>query len=125
MNKCILTLPSTIVPAALDSKPLRAFSPVMAGVSSQKEKSMHKDRNGNKINEGDTVKILNVESHWFNYLPKEDCDMLLEACNNPVKVCFLDGGGKICLSLPATKQSDGDYVGNSITLKASEVSLVK
>ena len=30
-NKCI-TSPSTIVPSALDSKPLRAFSPVMAGV---------------------------------------------------------------------------------------------
>ena len=38
MCKCMvsrLTLPSTIVPSALDSKPLRAFSPVMAGVSSQ------------------------------------------------------------------------------------------
>ena len=27
-----ITSPSTIVPPALDSKPLRAFSPVMAGV---------------------------------------------------------------------------------------------
>ena len=31
-KKTSLTLPSTIVPSALDSKPLRDFSPVMAGV---------------------------------------------------------------------------------------------
>ena len=33
-----ITSPSTIVPSALDSKPLRAFSPVMAGVRLMKIK---------------------------------------------------------------------------------------
>ena len=31
---CHITSPSTIAPSVLDSKPLRAFSPVMAGVRS-------------------------------------------------------------------------------------------
>ena len=42
----MLTSPSTIVPPALDSKPLRAFSPVMAGVIQQFSKGNIYEKEG-------------------------------------------------------------------------------
>ena len=85
---------------------------------------MHKDAHGTQIVEGNHVRILQVQSHWFNYLPPEAYQVLQNACAKPLKVEYLDDDGRLSLVLPPTLEEDGDYVGNSLTIESEKVELV-
>ena len=86
---------------------------------------MYKDAKGRQIREGCMVKILDPDGQWFSYLASDACAILQAACKGPLKVAYLDDEGALSLVLPPTLEPDGDYVSNSITLKASEVMLVE
>ena len=84
---------------------------------------MHNDAKGREILEGSMVRIIDPDEQWFNYLASDAYAILQAACKAPLKVAYLDDDATVSLELPPTLESDGDYVSNSITLKASEVLL--
>lgn len=86
---------------------------------------MHKDVVGNEILEGCLVRILEPEKTWFDYLPNDAYLILQNACKEPLKVEYLDDDEKVSLILPPTLDIDGDYVGNSISLKSKKVIVVQ
>ena len=86
---------------------------------------MHLDSSGFEISEGDLVQIIEPDKEWFNYLDTDSYSALQKACNQPVKVDYLDDDGWLSLTLPATIAEDGDYVGNSINVLSIDVVLVK
>ena len=86
---------------------------------------MHNDAKGREILEGCMVIIIHPDDNWFNYLTRDAYAILQAACKKPIKVAYLDDDESVSLELPPTLESDGDYVTNSITLKANEVLLVE
>ena len=83
------------------------------------------DKLGNRLKEGDFVRILSVQSHWFVCCPKEAYEILHQACQKPVEVEYFDGENRATVILPSTVDIDGEYVSNSLTLNCDEVELVK
>jgi len=86
---------------------------------------MHNDAKGREILEGCMVRIIHPDERWFNYLTSDAYAILQAACKEPLKVAYLDDEEIVSLELPPTLEPDGDYVSNSITVKASEVLLVE
>ena len=69
--------------------------------------------------------LCNWSEIRISYLASDAYAILQAACKAPLKVAYLDDDATVSLELPPTLESDGDYVSNSITLKASEVLLVE
>lgn len=86
---------------------------------------MHNDAKGREVLEGCKVRIIHPDKQWFNYLASDAYAILQAACKDPLKVAYLDDEATVSLELPPTLEPDGDYVSNSITLKASEVLLIE
>ena len=79
--------------------------------------------NNKDIKIGSYVKLLNVETHWFEYEPKESYEILQNACRKPLKVTDIYDG-KIELSLPSVKDHDGEFAGNCITTVPEKIELL-
>jgi len=76
-----------------------------------------------EIKIGSYVKLLAVESYWFENEIPESYEILQEACRNPLKVTDIYDG-VIELSLPAVKDHDGELTGNCITTIPGKVEVV-
>ena len=83
-----------------------------------------KDCKGNEIRIGCYVMLLEVGDFWFEHEPKESYEILQKACKSPIEV-FDICDGKVTVELPATKDHDGEMVGNSISTTPDKVEVVK
>lgn len=86
-------------------------------------KDIMKDCNGIDINEGCYVMLLEDSSQWFEYEPEQEAVKLHEACMLPVLVSDIYDG-RVTVELPATKDHEGEIVGNSITTTPNKVQVV-
>ena len=78
----------------------------------------------NEIKIGSYVRLLNVESHWFESETRESYEILQNACKGPLEVTDIYDG-KIELRLPAVKDHDGELTGNCITTIPEKVEFVR
>ena len=82
-----------------------------------------KDNQGNEIKVGCKVMLLEAQPFWFEGEPKESYEILQTACQKGVEVSDIYDG-KVVVDLPATKDHDGEFVGNSITTTPEKVEVV-
>ncbi|MEZ8463454.1 hypothetical protein AB6D04_04295 [Vibrio splendidus] len=76
-----------------------------------------------EIKIGSYVKLLVVDTHWFEHETLESYEILQDACRKPLKVTDIYDG-KIELRLPAVKDHDGELTGNCITTIPGKVEVV-
>ena len=81
------------------------------------------DKQGKEIKIGSYVRLLEVQSHWFEYEPKESYEMLQKAYKSAVEVSDVYDG-KVVVDLPRTKDHDGEFIGNSISTTPDKVEVV-
>lgn len=83
-----------------------------------------KDCKGNEIKVGSYVMLLEARDFWFEHEPKESYEILQRACKIPIEV-FDIYDGKVTVELPATKDHEGEMVGNSISITPDKVEVVE
>jgi len=82
-----------------------------------------KDSQGNEIKIGFKVILLEAQPFWFEGEPKESYEILQAACKSGVEVSDIYDD-KVVVDFPATKDHEGEFVGNSVTTTPDKVKVV-